>query len=143
MIGQDKLHRQLASVPGRILAEVKPFLEIEAEKIVREMRSLIHSRSGALAASIGWTWGDVPAGAIKIGSVDGKKYGTLSISIFAGTRDKSLGSADAFYARWVEFGTTAAAASPYFFPVFRANRKRIKAGLSRLVRRAMQRSNGK
>ena len=140
MIGQAALHRQLERVPNLILAELRPLLEREAAKLVEEMRALVPVDEGRLRDSIGWTWGDVPKGALKIGTVKGKAYGALSITVYAGD---FKGDKTAFYAYFVEFGTTATGAQPFFFPVYRANRKRIKSAISRGVKRAMKRSNTK
>lgn len=41
------------------------------------------------------------------------------------------GDDEAFYARWVEFGTPNRAATPFFYPSIRALRRRVK---SRIVR---------
>lgn len=140
MIGQAALHKQLERVPALLLAELRQVLEQEAAKLVEEMRTLVPVDEGDLRDSIGWTWGDVPKGALKIGSVGGKSYGKLSITIYAGD---FKGSKDKFYAYFVEFGTVKTGAQPFFFPVYRSNKKRIKARISRGVKRAMKRSNTK
>lgn len=140
MKGQAALHRQLERVPNLILDELRPLLEREAERLVQEMRALVPVDEGRLRDSIGWTWGEAPKGALKIGTVKGKSYGTFSITIYAGD---FKGDKTAFYAYFVEFGTTTTGAQPFFFPVYRSNRKRVKAAISRGVKRAMQRSNKK
>lgn len=135
MKGQAALHKQLEAIPAALLAELRIVLEREAENLVQEMRRLVPVESGILQESIGWTWGEAPAGRIKIGSVGGKRFGTLSISIYAGAKN---GDDDAFYSYFVEFGTTSATAQPFFFPVYRANRKRIRANLKRGISRVMK-----
>jgi HK97 gp10 family phage protein len=115
---------------------------------------------GRLRDSIGWVWGgSVPKGSIKLGSVSsgsGRRPGDLVITIFAGD-DK------AFYARWVEFGTRphtikakdaptltraginfgtsvshpgASTSNAFFYPAYRALRKKIKARISRAVNKS-------
>jgi HK97 gp10 family phage protein len=64
----------------------------------------------------------------------------MAITIYAGTRDKSLGSADAFYARFQEFGTVKMTANPFFYPAWRANRKRVKGAITRAVKRAVRKA---
>ena len=54
------------------------------------------------------------------------------------TRDKSLGDQDAFYARWVEFGTKNMPASPFFFVVWRLHRRRVRNGINRAARKAVK-----
>lgn len=117
---------------------------------------------GALRDSIGWTWGDkAPKGSIKLGNVlsrSGRSDHDLVITIYAGD-DK------AFYARWVEFGTKShsidavnqptmgrggrnfgthvdhpgANATPFFYPAYRAERRRVKSNISRAVNSAARR----
>lgn len=114
---------------------------------------------GALRDSIGWTWGRAPAGSVTLGSVtngNGRRPGDLVITIYAGD-DK------AFYARWVEFGTKphtitaknaptltrggvnfgkqvshpgASTSSAFFYPAYRAVRKKIKSRISRAVNKS-------
>ena len=114
-------------------------MEDGAEALVKEMRAIVPVESGALRDSIGWTWGDVPAGSftiadIRSGKNAGEQYATLRLKIYAGSRD-------AFYARFVEFGTkTGRPAQPFFFPVWRngraAFRNRIRAEVRAAIRRA-------
>ena len=69
--------------------------------------------------------------------------GDLTITIYAG-------NSDAYYARWIEFGTSAHIAGgkfagatipaqparPYFYVSFRANRRRVKGRISRAITKA-------
>ncbi len=95
--------------------------------------------------SIGWVWGDAPAGTTMVlGSIKaGNKRGNFRITIFAGDNK-------AFYARWVEFGTAphinggwfagtkhpGTRPSPFFYPSWRANRKSAKGKLTRAINKA-------
>jgi len=49
------------------------------------------------------------------------------------------GSAKAFYARWVEFGTQKTPAQPFFWPAYRALRKKIKKRTRKAVKLSVQR----
>lgn len=65
-------------------------MEEGAAEIVAEMKRLAPVQSGALRDSIGWTWGDVPAGSFTIADVRsgknaGEQYATLRIRIYAGS----------------------------------------------------------
>lgn len=72
-----------------------------ADEIVAMMKSLVPVDKGTLRDSIGWTWGQAPEGSIVIGALKGAGVGgDLTITIFAGGKD-------AYYVRWVEFGTQA------------------------------------
>lgn len=118
-------------------------------------------RAGELRDSIGWAWNRAPAGALLVGQVRGKAR-TPQIVVYAGSR-RTAGRNDdgAFWATWVEFGTqagirgqrTASAsggrrsrrvyrthpgttAQPYFWPAYRAHRRRIRGGITRAVNKA-------
>ena len=139
--GVAALHRRFEAIPDRIKDAVVEPMEAYAEQIVAMMRSLVPVKSGALRDSIGWTWGDdAPKGSLRIAQVSGRDFGGISITIYAGTRDKSLGDADAYYAMWQEFGTRNMPANPYFYVSWRANRGRVKAGITRVVRKAIKES---
>lgn len=140
MKGEAALKAAMMAIPDKIRQEVAGELEAQADKVVADMKRLVPVDSGALRDSIGWTWGDAPKGAISVGSVRGSRYARMAITIYAGTRDKSLGSADAFYARFQEFGTVKMAANPFFFPAWRANKTRVKGALTRAVKRAVRRA---
>lgn len=137
IIGLVKLHKKLQRMPEVGKNQIKAAMEKSAEEIVSMMRSLVPEKSGALRDSIGWTWGKAPKGAMTLGNVAAASLGgELTITIYAGTRDKSLGDRDAFYARFVEFGTQNMAAQPFFFPSYRANKKRSNSRIRRAVTKA-------
>lgn len=133
VIGTQALHKRMQAVPDRIRKEIKATLEGYAAQVVAEMKSLTPVESGELRDSIGWTWGDAPAGSFTVGSVRGGEYGKISITIYAGNKE-------AFYAHMQEFGTINMAANPFFFPVYRANKRRIMAGITRAVKKGMRAS---
>ncbi len=136
--GLDRLEARFNRIPKAVVDANVRAMEKGADEIVAMMKRIVPVRSGALRKSIGWTWGEAPRGSITIGSVRGRKYGTLRITIYAGTRDKKLGNMDAFYARFVEFGTKHAAAHPFFYPSYRALRKRVKNRIVRESRKAIK-----
>lgn len=51
----------------------------------------------------------------------------------------TAGDEAAFYARMVEFGTPRNSASPFFYPAYRAIRRRLKARMSRAIRKVIKR----
>ena len=55
----------------------------------------------------------------------------------------TAGNKKAYYAAMVEFGTERTTAQPYFYPSYRANRKRVKARASRAMSKAIKLSAGK
>lgn len=130
-------------------------MEAAAQDIVDMAQTLVaKGDSGELEEAIGWTWGDAPQGAMILGSVKSKD-GNLTITVYAG-------NSEAFYARWVEFGTAAhstakgggtkagqaasangggiahpgAAAQPFFYVSYRANRKKAVNKIRSAVTRA-------
>lgn len=137
MVDSTRLKRRLRAVPKKIIAALKAQMEIYATELVAEMRMLVPVDSGALRDSIGWTWGDAPKGSISLSNISSKVDGVF-ITIYVGTRDKKLGDADAYYARWQEFGTKNMPANPFFYVTWRANRRRVRSGISRTVRKALK-----
>ncbi len=129
-------------------------METSAEEICNLARVACPVDDGDLRASIGWTWGDAPAGSVSIGTVgDGA---AMRITIYAGDEK-------AFYARWVEFGTAPHAvgkgsdtsvkgarrqqtgamhpgstAQPFFFPAYRLGRKRALNRIRRAIAKAVK-----
>lgn len=137
--GLAEFERRWAAIPRRVIEAARDTLEQNAEEIVADMRRVApRGATLALVNSIGWTWGDAPKGSMVLGTVGGNEYATLRITIFAGTRDKSLGDQDAFYAAFQEFGTVKMAANPFFFPVWRARRRRVKSRLTRNINKAIK-----
>lgn len=130
--GLDKLNRRWKAVPKLVREAVRAELERNAEEIVSEIRAAApKGKTGRLAASINWTWGDAPEGTMTIGKVGGRDYGTMRITIYAG-------GGKAFYAWFQEFGTQKMAANPFFFPVWRARRRRTKTRITRAINKAIK-----
>ena len=127
-------------VPELVRRELVSQLEKEAKKLVAEMNSLKPLKE----IEIGWTWGDAPKGSLKIGTVKNREVGKVAITIYAAGAQGS-----GFSANWFEFGTSPRfhksgkptgqiLASPFFWPVYRANKKRVRSSLTRAVNRAMK-----
>lgn len=125
-----RFQRQIRAIPSAVRAEVRKQLEKEAEKIVRLMRAFApKGTTRRLVESIGWTWGDAPDGTMALGQV-ADEPGGLAITIYAG-------GGDAFYARFQEFGRVKMPANPFFYPVWRGERRRARAGIRRAVKRGI------
>lgn len=132
--GLAKFEARWKRIPQNALINVRAAMEEAATDIVEEMWSRApQGATGRVGASIGWTWGDAPAGSFTIGKVGGKEYSSLKITIYAG-------GGDAFYAKFHEFGTVKMSANPFFFPVWRARRKRVKGRISRAISKAIKES---
>lgn len=140
--GLPQLKRKLEKLRTTTAPQVALAMEASAETICNMMRRLVPVDDGDLKASIGWTWGEAPKGSIKITSA---KNGRLILTIYAG--DKK-----AFYARWIEFGTAShvqggsrpgtqhpgTPPQPFFYPSYRANRKKVKRDISAAIRKAVK-----
>lgn len=142
--GLDKLTRKLTvQIPQRVQDATRRAMEKGAEETVQMMKRLVPVESGALRDSIGWTWGEAPSGSFTIGTVGGREYGTMRITIYAGNEQTKVGSRGQFQlARLQEFGTQAMAANPFFYPSWRAMRKRIKSRITREMRKAIKTGGG-
>lgn len=120
----------MVTMPAKIEAATRKAMETGAQELVDMMKRLAPHRTGELRDSIGWAWNKAPAGATVIGESAPTSRG-LKIVVFAGDEV-------AFYARFVEFGTSNSPAHPYFFPSYRALRKRIKSRVTREMKKAIR-----
>jgi len=144
--GLDRLKRKLGRFPEMARREIAKAMEQSAQEVVEMAKRLAPIEDGDLRDSIGWNWYAAPPGSMVLGEVrpEGTKgAGNMAIVIYAGD-DK------AFYARWVEFGTRphvnggifagtqhpGSRAHPFFFPSWRAMRKRAKSRVSRAITKA-------
>jgi len=153
--GMASLNRKLRrTIPARVRTLTRSALVVWADKIVASMKAFAPKRSGALIESIGWVWGaEAPKGTISVGTVRGGDP-DFTITVFAGGKD-------AFWARWVEFGTQPHATvknasvlrghrqgqgtqhpgttpQPFFFPAVRLNRRGGRSRVSRAIKRGIQ-----
>lgn len=126
--GLAALQRKLNAIPKAAKLAVEQSMEKSAQEIVDLAKRLCPVDSGTLRDSIGWTWGDAPAGSIVLAATEGA---LLRITIYAGNDE-------AFYARWLEFGTAEMAAHPYFFPAYRTLQRRAKGRVNRAVTKAVK-----
>lgn len=150
--GVKELEKKLTvEFPALVEQRVKEAMEKAAEQVVSQMKTRAPVYAGpeivrtdrrhkgqpvipgALRDSIGWTWGDAPKGTVSLGSVQTglNKEGTTKLTIYAGNKQ-------AFYARWVEFGTRKWAGSPFFFSTWRNNKRKVKGMLTRAIRKAIR-----
>ncbi len=157
--GLQSLNKKLRrTIPERVLLLTIDAMEKSADEIVGSMKSFVPVEDGALRDSIGWTWGDIPDGAVIVARSAPNPSTGLRITIYAGDEE-------AFYARFVEFGTAphnvgagggsrigrirlavsgtgvqhpGATAQPFFFPGYRLNRKRASRRINRAMRKGIR-----
>lgn len=153
--GLSKLQQKLSRLPDAVKNQIAEAMEKAAQDVVEYAQRLVPVDEMVLYESIGWTWGDPPAGSITLGRSRRRPGDGLLITIYAGNDE-------AFYARWVEFGTAphnvasgggtvagrrslasggglghpGARAQPFFFPAYRANRRRVRSRISRATNAA-------
>lgn len=129
--GVARLTKKLTvTLPRRIEDATRKAMETGAEELVAMMKRLVPVDDGDLRDSIGWKWGAAPGGSIALAESEPDARG-MRITIYAGNEK-------AYYARWQEFGTVKMAANPFFFPSWRALRKRIRSRITREMRRAVK-----
>ncbi|MBB4402539.1 MULTISPECIES: HK97-gp10 family putative phage morphogenesis protein [Rhizobium/Agrobacterium group] len=139
--GLDRLNRKLAKLPAVAKQMIRQAMEAKANEIVSMMKNLVPVDDGTLRDSIGWTWGKAPKGSLTIASVQAAGDSDMTLTIYAGNRE-------AFYARWVEFGTArhengglfagsihpGTTAQPFFFVSWRANKRRTVRAIRKASR---------
>lgn len=150
--GLERLKAKLAKMPAKMRAAARKAVATGCDEIVAAQKSLVPRDSGDLADSIGWTFGDAPPDAVL--TTGGRTRGAARESVIS--RDEDIratvfaGDAEAFYARQVEFGTApheqggrfagtqhpGTAPQPFFFPAYRAKRRRVRSRITRDIRKA-------
>ncbi len=155
--GVAALKKKLNDLPKAAQMLIRQAMAQGAEDIVALARARVPIDSGDLRESINWKWGNAPTGARILAQAG---TGENRLTIFAGNDE-------AFYARWVEFGTKAhdvnkgggtkayertgavgtrhpgAKADPFFYPAFRALRPRAKRRITRAVNKAIKQVGAK
>ncbi len=107
------------NLPKAITREMRTAVEEAANEVADAMRRIVAVDQGDLRDSITVTMDDQ----------------ALRATISAGGRK-------AFYARFVEYGTKAKSAQPFFWPMFRARRQAIKRRLAAAFRKAFKKHGG-
>lgn len=146
---RERTLKILSAIPVSIRQAVRPAIEKQAGAIVDMQKRLVATDSGALQKSIRYEMGDVSlASSANLASgASGKGDPDLTATVIAG-------DSEAFYARFVEFGTSphvnkgkfagtenpGMAAQPFFYGPFRANKKKAKAAVSRAIGKAVKAS---
>lgn len=145
--GVAQFKKRLRDIPVNVQNEVVLTMQKTAERVTREMRAWNPLTDADI--EINWTWGDAPKGAITLGTVrsgkrKGRTYDQIAITIYARGRG--------FAAMWFETGTAERfqkttgrrtgriTAQPFFWPVYRANKTRIRRAVNSAVRRGFKKS---
>lgn len=129
--GIGPMNRMFAALPVKVEAAARMAMEKGAEELVAMMKRVVPVDSGRLRDSIAWTWGDAPKGSVVLAESTSESRG-LKLTVY---------STD-FKASWIEFGTVKMSARPFFFPSYRAMRKRIKSRVTHEMKKAIQAGAG-
>ena len=133
--------RYTRKFPAELRRQVRIDLEKWADELVDLMKHRAPKKEHKLVNSIGWTWGDAPAGSFTIGTVGGREYATMRITVFAGNETTMVTNKRGikFQNAWLqEVGTKNMPANPYFFNSHRKLKKRGKSRLTRGVTKVVK-----
>lgn len=140
---RKQLLAKLAALPTEVRSSIKQALAEGADEITDMQKRLAPVKSGELRDSIKQTWGG-----------GRERYSSLNASAGAGDPDLtvriSAGNSKVRYAHLVEFGTRphvnggkfagtlhpGARAKPFFYPAYRALKKRVKSRITRATTKA-------
>ncbi|KZL04544.1 hypothetical protein PsAD2_04627 [Pseudovibrio axinellae] len=142
--GEEAFQRFMTkTVPERIRRAAMEALEESADIIVQKMKFLVPEHEGKLRDSIGWTWGELPKGAVLFGTVGGGKD-WLHIKIYAGNKKTIVTNKRGVQfqnAKLQEFGTREMKANPYFYPAWRTQKRGAKSRLTRRINKEIKALN--
>lgn len=156
--GRERLLAKMKALPGEVRSAIKQALAEGADEITDMQKRLApvsttgsHGNApGALRDSIVQTWG---GGKVRYSSLTGNagESGDPDLSVRI-----SAGNSKVRYAHMIEFGTAphinagkfagtqhpGTAAQPFFFPAYRALRKRVKSRITRATNKAAKKVAG-
>ena len=145
---REKMLAKLKALPAAVRSEIKQAMAQSADEITAMQKRLVPVRTGALRDSIKQTWGNKPGLSSAGLAVGGAKGGDPDLTVWF----TAGGGRDGWYARFVEFGTSAheaggkfkgamhpgTSARPFFYPAWRSLRKRTKSRLTRAANKAIK-----
>lgn len=137
--GMAEFERRWTAIPKAVRKAAIETLEQNANELVAEMDRL----KPLPEIEVGWAWGKPPKGAIAIAKSAATERG-VAITVWARGKQGA-----GFDAAWFEFGTAdrhhksgkyvgRITANPFFWPVYRARRRRVRSRLTRNVNKAVK-----
>lgn len=129
--GLARLNAKFQKMVAAAVPDVRVGVAEGANIIVAQQQRLAPVKTGALRASIQWTFGDPPQGASLGGGKRSQNETRATIT---------AGNDHVFYAAMVEFGTRHAPAQPFFYPGYRARRKEAKRAIQKAVKASVQKA---
>ncbi|MEO8531017.1 MAG: HK97-gp10 family putative phage morphogenesis protein [Deltaproteobacteria bacterium] len=132
--GVEALRQRFAAIIPKVERDVLVVIERGQNRVASTVRTLAPKDEGRLAASVKVT----PFAR----SLKGKPYKGFRVTYGNASTKVALrgGTATINNVILQEFGTLDMPASPAFFPAYRANRKSIRAAMTRAYREAMKRA---
>jgi len=144
---RKELLRKMAAMPDNVRAAVKPAIRQGAEEVVAMQKRLAPVRTGDLRASITATYGGALPRYASLKSASASDRGDPDL-----TATVTAGNDLVRYAHLVEFGAAphvaggkfsgakhpGAKAEPFFYPGYRAVRRRVKTRISRAMGKAVR-----
>lgn len=144
---RKELLRKLAALPDNVRAAVKPAIRQGAEEVVAMQKRLTPVRSGNLRASVTATFGGALPRYASLRSASASDRGDPDLTAVI-----TAGNDLVRYAHLVEFGAAphiaggmfegaqhpGAKAEPFFYPGYRAVRRRVKTRISRAIGKAVR-----
>lgn len=125
-----RLRKRLKAVPRAVLDELQPALLRHANTVADDMRRLAPEKTGALKRSIAVTSGGKSTPAYS------QPGGATTVP--ANAVMITAGDTNVRYAHLVEYGTLRTPAYPFFWPAWRLNRSKVKAGAKRAITKAFR-----
>lgn len=151
MQGRDKLLKRLAAMPKGVRAATSAAMQQGADEITAMQKGATPVGTGALRNSVKNVKGSYQAANKNVRGFGGSVVGDpdLTINLVAGDEK-------AWYAALVEFGTAphenkgrfagtqnpGTRPQPYFYPPYRALRRRYKARVTRAMKKAIKTGGG-
>lgn len=131
ILNMERLHRKLARIPEKVKQRAQADLMLAGREINMLQRSLAPKDDGVLAGTI---------------RTEPLTDGTVGVQIRAGgsattkvVRKSEKGSSPTYdYALAQEFGTEKMSPNPFFYPGYKARKKKAMAHARRGIRRAMK-----
>ena len=140
---RDRLLAKMARLPPEVRSAIKQAIAQSADELTDAIKRLAPKKTGKLRDSVTQTWGGGKVAHASLSAGAGKGDPDLTVTITAG-------NGAVRYAHLVEFGTAphvnggkfagsehpGAKAQPFFYPAYRAYKKRIKGRITRATTRA-------
>lgn len=143
LMGRARLERQIQALPKALRDLLKADMEKYAQQFVDKLKTVVPVDTGELRDSIGWTWGCAPKKSTALATAKSSLGSGLTITIYAGNESTLVKSAKGrrpyLQKAWiVEFGTSKMPARPYFRPLWKLERRKIRSKMKRAATRAIK-----